>query len=51
MRNPGENMKSKKSVPGKLPKIKPERPYPLGKNPERDAWYTAFSVYGVHRGR
>jgi hypothetical protein len=44
MRNPGENMKSKKSVKGKLPKIKPDRPYPLGKNPERDAWYTAFFI-------
>ena len=37
-------MKSKKLVPAKLTKINANRPYPLGENPERDAWYTAFFI-------
>ncbi|MCK5419997.1 MAG: hypothetical protein KAI93_15850, partial [Desulfobacterales bacterium] len=37
-------MKSKKPVAAKLPQINTNRPYPLGKNPERDAWYTAFFI-------
>ncbi|MGD9081657.1 MAG: hypothetical protein PVG96_20095 [Desulfobacterales bacterium] len=37
-------MKSKKPATAKLPKISTERPYPLGENPERDAWYTAFFI-------
>ena len=37
-------MKSKKQATTKLPKISTERPYPLGENPERDAWYTAFFI-------
>ena len=44
MSDSGENMKSKKPVAANLPKIKSNQPYPLGKNPERDAWYTAFFI-------
>jgi uncharacterized protein with ATP-grasp and redox domains len=44
MSDSGENMKSKKPAAAKLPQINTNRPYPLGKNPERDAWYTAFFI-------
>jgi hypothetical protein len=44
MRDSGANMKSKKTVPAKPSKINANRPYPLGENPERDAWYTAFFI-------
>ena len=44
MSDSGANMKSKKLVPAKLTKINANRPYPLGENPERDAWYTAFFI-------
>ncbi|MGD9181362.1 MAG: hypothetical protein PVG15_07810, partial [Desulfobacterales bacterium] len=37
-------MKSKKPVSAKLPEINAEKPYPLGENPEQDAWYTEFFI-------
>jgi len=37
-------MKLKKAVANRLPSIKADQPYPLGENPQRDAWYTAFFI-------
>jgi hypothetical protein len=44
MSDSGEKMKSKKPLTAKQPIINANRPYPPGKNPERDAWYTAFFI-------